>query len=260
MEKEIMRKNWISWTLLTMLSFLSVLLIYTNGQITPERNSLAPKITEIDFPPQIAPDGQPVRATIIFDAPEADIELVELRVLISEDLLGNDIRDTSDIQDVSWNPLVEGLKEGSITFKIKTEIEQFVVISVALKGNKRGIGPSEEFSWYSLEPESVIQKWRFSTGDSIHSSPSIGADGTIYFGSDDNHLYALNPDGTQKWRFSTGIIFSSPAIGADGTIYFGSGDNSFFALIDNNEGLAETAWPKFHHDVRSTGSQSAPLF
>ena len=37
-------------------------------------------------------------------------------------------------------------------------------------------------------------------------------------------LYAVNPDGTHKWKFTTGVNFdSSPAIGGDGTIYVGRG-------------------------------------
>jgi outer membrane protein assembly factor BamB len=74
-------------------------------------------------------------------------------------------------------------------------------------------------------------KWKFTTGDGVFSSPALGADGTIYFGSDDHNLYALNPDGTSKWKFtSTNAINSSPALGADGTIYFGSDDNNLYAL------------------------------
>jgi outer membrane protein assembly factor BamB len=38
-----------------------------------------------------------------------------------------------------------------------------------------------------------------------------------------SNLYALNPDGSQKWSFTTGHdVDSSPAIGTDGTIYVGS--------------------------------------
>jgi outer membrane protein assembly factor BamB len=74
-------------------------------------------------------------------------------------------------------------------------------------------------------------KWTFPTGAWVDSSPAIGADGTIYFGSWDTNFYALNPDGTKKWSFpSGGIIDSSPAIGADGTIYFGSHDQHLYAL------------------------------
>jgi outer membrane protein assembly factor BamB len=76
-------------------------------------------------------------------------------------------------------------------------------------------------------------KWRYHTSNyrEIKSSPAIGSDGTIYFGSLNDTLYALNPDGTLKWSYSTnGDIYSSPAIGSDGTIYFGSYDNYLYAL------------------------------
>ena len=64
-----------------------------------------------------------------------------------------------------------------------------------------------------------------------YSSPAIGTDGTIYVGSWMGYLYALNPNGTLKWRFQTGdSLASSPAIGADGTIYVGSSDNYIYAL------------------------------
>jgi len=47
-------------------------------------------------------------------------------------------------------------------------------------------------------------KWKFGTGGDILSSPAIGKDGTIYVGSYDNYLYAINPDGSLKWKFETG--------------------------------------------------------
>jgi len=66
-------------------------------------------------------------------------------------------------------------------------------------------------------------KWAFSTGGQVRSSLAIGADGTIYVGSWDHKLYAINPDGSRKWTFTAADeIQSSPAIGADGTIYVGS--------------------------------------
>jgi len=78
-------------------------------------------------------------------------------------------------------------------------------------------------------------KWSYETGDLVDSSPAIGANGTIYVGSFDGHLYAIKPDGTLKWRYQTGDgVSSSPAIGADGTIYVGSNDGYLYAL--NPEG------------------------
>ena len=34
--------------------------------------------------------------------------------------------------------------------------------------------------------------WSFPTNDEIDFSPAIGADGTIYFGAGDGHLYAIH--------------------------------------------------------------------
>jgi outer membrane protein assembly factor BamB len=63
------------------------------------------------------------------------------------------------------------------------------------------------------------------------SSPALAPDGTIYVGSGNNTLYAMNPDGTLKWEYATGAsLGASPAIGSDGTIYEGSVDRQFYAI------------------------------
>jgi hypothetical protein len=82
-------------------------------------------------------------------------------------------------------------------------------------------------------------KWEFWAGHgALNSSPAIGADGTLYVGSDDGNLYALDGTvGAPKWAFLTGdSVYSSPAIGADGTVYVGSLDGSLYAL-DGSTGL-----------------------
>lgn len=77
--------------------------------------------------------------------------------------------------------------------------------------------------------------WNASTGGVIFSSPTIGTDGAIYIGSNDNQMHAFNPDGTTKWTFPTGNwVDSTPAVGADGTIYVGSWDNKLYAINPNN--------------------------
>jgi outer membrane protein assembly factor BamB len=64
----------------------------------------------------------------------------------------------------------------------------------------------------------------------------VGADSMIYIGSVDHNLYAINPDGSQKWKFTTGdfllsyFLLSSPAVGAEGTIYVGSQDDNLYAV------------------------------
>ena len=45
----------------------------------------------------------------------------------------------------------------------------------------------------------------YATGNGIASSPAVGADGTIYIGSRDNYLYAVNPThGALQWKYLTG--------------------------------------------------------
>jgi len=59
----------------------------------------------------------------------------------------------------------------------------------------------------------------------------VGSDSTVYVGSMDQSLYALNPDGSLKWNYQTNhSISSSPAVGKDGTVYVGSWDNKVYAL------------------------------
>ncbi|MGB9591951.1 MAG: PQQ-binding-like beta-propeller repeat protein, partial [Candidatus Kryptoniota bacterium] len=80
----------------------------------------------------------------------------------------------------------------------------------------------------ALNPDGSL-KWSYKTGGPIYSAPVVGDDGMIYISSGDYassiyvgpsyyYLYALNPNGTLKWKYQTGsYIYSSPAIASDGT-------------------------------------------
>ncbi|ETR66554.1 MAG: cell surface protein [Candidatus Magnetoglobus multicellularis str. Araruama] len=74
-------------------------------------------------------------------------------------------------------------------------------------------------------------KWKCDTnGDNIYSSPSIGADGTIYIGMQKNsgeaeYFYAINPNGSIKWQYPMGSsvsVYASPAIDSNGNIFIGA--------------------------------------
>ncbi|MDC0219558.1 PQQ-binding-like beta-propeller repeat protein, partial [Verrucomicrobia bacterium] len=55
--------------------------------------------------------------------------------------------------------------------------------------------------------------WEFETGAAVSSSPAIGSGGTVYVGSGDDKLYAINgKSGAKLWEFQTGWpVASSPA-------------------------------------------------
>jgi len=76
---------------------------------------------------------------------------------------------------------------------------------------------------------------KYKTGAKVSSSPAVDgplADGTVYVGSYDGYLHAVDPlNGKPKWTYKTGDkVSSSPAVGADGTVYVGSGDTYLHAI------------------------------
>jgi outer membrane protein assembly factor BamB len=96
-------------------------------------------------------------------------------------------------------------------------------------------------SLYSMGacPYGVQVRWSYITGGEVHSSPAIGADGTVYVGSTDHQVYALNGStGALQWNFTTGdSIVASAAISADNTLYIGSSDGNLYALHASNGSL-----------------------
>ncbi len=99
---------------------------------------------------------------------------------------------------------------------------------------------TEEFA--ASKPGAVL--WEFKTGGAVMSSPVIGANGTVYVGSNDNKVYALDgKTGIKKWEFETGGDVRCPGIGAEGVVYVGSDDGTIYALKTDSKGLAKSPWP-----------------
>lgn len=72
--------------------------------------------------------------------------------------------------------------------------------------------------------------WRFVLGSRIRPSPAIGSDGVVYVGAENARVYAINPDGTERWNFAAVMPFNHPAIAGDGTILIGSLDRHLYAI------------------------------
>ncbi len=73
-------------------------------------------------------------------------------------------------------------------------------------------------------------RFAFQTGGMVRSTPAL-SNGALYFGSGDEHLYALDArSGRELWRYKTGgAVHSSPAV-AGGTVWFTSRDGNLYAL------------------------------
>lgn len=84
---------------------------------------------------------------------------------------------------------------------------------------------------YAFSSSGKGQLWSFTEStDNIYGEPAVGSDGTIYIGSWDTYVYAVNSDGSLKWKYQTdGSIapLASPTLSNDGnTVYVGSGDRN----------------------------------
>ncbi len=101
----------------------------------------------------------------------------------------------------------------------------------------------------AIHPDGTL-KWSVPTQLWIQSSPSIGADGTLYVGTTHHPLdkpawlYAITPEGQIKWKYDTyddvkdmppaklnpPDIYNLPAIDSNGRIYFGNEIGLLYAM------------------------------
>ncbi len=115
---------------------------------------------------------------------------------------------------------------------------------------------SDDDHLYAIGPKSDKPRWVFQVGScpqrvgvgpeasrcDVDAGPTIGPDGVIYTGGDG--IYAINPDGTLRWRFATnGHVASAPALLADGTVVAGSQDDLIYAIapVDSSAGTSAPA-------------------
>ena len=114
----------------------------------------------------------------------------------------------------------------------------------------------------AIHPDGTL-KWSVPTQLWIQSSPSIGADGTLYVGTTHHPLdipawfYAITPEGQIKWKYDTyddvkdmppaqqnpPDIYNSPAIDSNGRIYFGNEIGLFYCMSpDRKVEWIEDVW------------------
>ena len=134
------------------------------------------------------------------------------------------------------------------TLKWKFEIGGVIYSSPAISSDSTVYVGSNDGYLYAINPNGTL-KWKFKANNGIQSTPAIAPDGTVYFGaieeylrgskigSNDNYFYALNSDGSLKWKFKVkeGRYYSSPVISKDGAIYVGvdiSSDDDYLYAIN----------------------------
>jgi outer membrane protein assembly factor BamB len=124
-------------------------------------------------------------------------------------------------------------------------------------------------SVYALDANSGTEIWKtlpdlYDGGTA--STPAVSESGYVYvlfsagkkdLQGDEDSLYALDAtDGSRVWAAALGEgvtddVFSSPKIDDNGFIYIGSGLRAW--IVGGIGGPAQSAWPMFQRDARSTG-------
>jgi outer membrane protein assembly factor BamB len=115
---------------------------------------------------------------------------------------------------------------------------------------------------YAFDAATGASLWSFHARSPITTSPAVGSDGTIYFGTRAKGLFAVTPQGARAWSVSVDVEASSPAIGEDGTIYVGTTDARLVALAPNGS----TRWnrvvgssPGYGHHRGGHGDKRASI-
>lgn len=110
--------------------------------------------------------------------------------------------------------------------------------SLNLSGNLIYLSSSDH-NVYALDTLNGTQKWKFTTGGSVNSTPVVQS-GILYIGSTDKNVYAIDAKtGNKKWSFPLGdVTYSSPTI-ANGIVYIGCNDRNIYAL---NASTGEKVW------------------
>jgi outer membrane protein assembly factor BamB len=91
-----------------------------------------------------------------------------------------------------------------------------------MDGQQRGVAEV-------LLPDTLVELWKFKTGDAIENAVAV-ADGVVYVGSMDEHLYAVDlASGKRKWKYKGGPFKAAPAV-RDGVVYAGDLDGILYAV------------------------------
>lgn len=101
----------------------------------------------------------------------------------------------------------------------ETDVAQF-------RGNPAGNG-----LFAARSPGNIgTEAWRFTTGHAVVATPVV-ADGVVYVGSTDGHLYALDAtSGKEQWRFAADAAITSSAAVSGDAVFFQSDANRIYAV------------------------------
>jgi outer membrane protein assembly factor BamB len=88
---------------------------------------------------------------------------------------------------------------------------------------------------YDVTPLGFV-RWRFAAKRKVYGAPALGANGRVFAGSQDHHLYSLAADGRLVWSVDLGAdVDGAPALDDHGSVFVGT-DGDEVVRIDPDDG------------------------
>lgn len=184
--------------------------------------------------PAISPDGDVYIMTrnqlVNLDSSGAVKEKIALRGRADSPVIGKD----GTIYAVAFDALYAFDKNHKLKWKIPKSY--FYAPTIAKDGTLYLLNDGYFPELSAIDPTGK-QKWKVTLEGQTASVPSIGADGTVYVGTD-FQFYAISPSGKVQWKIPFGPLShnSKPILAKDGTILtaFHHGQDTAVLSIDRN--------------------------
>jgi outer membrane protein assembly factor BamB len=127
---------------------------------------------------------------------------------------------------------------------------------IAADGATIFVGFSKALYAFRDDGATVSFLWKYTTKDTITSSPALATGGTLYIGDRSGELYSIrSADGSLRWSANLGApIFTQPAIGANGKVYVGARNK----MVAVNPGLTPTSRILWEYPLDGVNKRSSP--
>ena len=222
--------------------------LFPNGSLDWIHNSYrgTPMISMIESSPLLTSDGK-----IIYGKDDGHVYALDKKGKLLWDFATDDPYDPNiddDNEQIIPSPVlganntlyISSIWDNVYTSQtVKSWLNNPVLKPVIDNYKIKGVNAQDWGKVYAIDIQTGQRKWVFDPSleaplvkKGFWGSPAIDDNGTIYAAAHDHlgngYLYALNPDGTLKWKYPNNnqekiqSLQSPPAIGSDGTIYVGS--------------------------------------
>lgn len=116
-----------------------------------------------------------------------------------------------------------------------------------------GLNQVERGSLVCIDSRTQRVTWSYATPSPVESTPTIGGDGTLYFGDNRGNIHAVSAEGKALWTEALGVPVRSPAVLIrDGRVVFGL-DNGLLVALECDSPRPTAGWPKFLGTLPQSG-------